>query len=64
MLQNNKLGNKSADLTVSCDAANKWASKVKIAKKLSNACDFKIATARLRSATSEELGKQVAQQGT
>ena len=45
-------------LTVSCDAANENASVVKIAKKLSDACDAKIAAARLRSTTSEELGKR------
>ena len=46
-------------LTVSCDAANENASVVKIAKKLSDACDFEIAAARLRSTTSEELGKRL-----
>jgi len=43
---------------VSCDAANENASAIKIAKNLSDACDFKIAAARLRSTTSEELGKR------
>jgi len=49
---------KMAVLTVSCDAANENASVDKIAKNLSYACGVKIAAARLRSTTSEELGKR------
>jgi len=44
---------------VSCDAANKWASNVKIIKNSSDACAVKITPARLRSNTSEELGKRL-----